>query len=114
LARAKAEERLQRLGNSRSSLATPPASGKICIMLEAVRQRMNDTDLVIAYVETHGRVETEALLQGLEVLPRQEIEYRGMKLTEMNIDGVLAPHPQLALVPELAHTNAPGSRHVKR
>ncbi len=71
-------------------------------------------DVVVAYVETHGRKETEALLQELEVIPRRQVEYHGTLLTEMDLDAVLARHPQLALVDELAHTNAPGSRHPKR
>ena len=70
--------------------------------------------LVVAYVETHGRAETERLLAGLEVLPRRSIEYRGTTLTDLDLDAVLARAPQLALVDELAHTNAPGARHPKR
>jgi two-component system sensor histidine kinase KdpD len=70
--------------------------------------------LVAALVETHGRGETEALLQGLEIIPRKTVEYRGVKLSEMDLDAVLTRKPQLALVDELAHTNAPGSRHPKR
>jgi two-component system sensor histidine kinase KdpD len=83
-------------------------------MLEAARLRKKDTDVVVACVEAHGRAETEALLEGLEVIPRRQIEYRGIKLAEMDLDAVLARHPQLALVDELAHTNAPDSRHPKR
>ena len=70
--------------------------------------------MVVGYVETHGRKETEALLAGLEIIPRRQVEYRGTTLTEMDLDAVLARHPQLVLVDELAHTNAPGSRHPKR
>ncbi|MHB8104181.1 MAG: DUF4118 domain-containing protein, partial [Dehalococcoidales bacterium] len=73
-----------------------------------------DTDVVVAVVETHSRVETEALLEGLEIIPRRQVEYRGIKLTEMDIDAVLARHPQLVVVDELAHENVPGSRHPKR
>src|SRR5262249_23698389 len=65
-------------------------------------------------VETHGRSETEALVTGLEVLPRRRIDYRGQTLEEMDLDGLLARHPEIALVDELAHTNATGSRHPKR
>jgi two-component system sensor histidine kinase KdpD len=83
-------------------------------MLEAARLRSKETDVVVACVETHGRAETEALMQGLEVIPRREVEYRGIKLSEMDIDAVLKRHPQLALVDELAHENASGSRHSKR
>src|SRR5207344_1264172 len=70
--------------------------------------------IVAGVVETHGRAETEALLQGLEVVPRKALEYRGQTLTEMDLDAILARRPELVLVDELAHTNAPGSRHPKR
>jgi two-component system sensor histidine kinase KdpD len=70
--------------------------------------------VVAAYVETHGRFETDSLLAGLEILPKTQVEYMGVKLQEMDIDAVLARKPQIALVDELAHTNAPGSRHEKR
>jgi two-component system sensor histidine kinase KdpD len=76
--------------------------------------RKKNTDVVLGVVETHGREETIALLEGLEVIPRRNIEYRGVNLTEMDVDAVLKRHPQLALVDELAHDNAPGSRHPKR
>lgn len=89
--------------------------GKTYAMLEAAHQRKNQgVDVVIGYVETHGRAETEALVRGLEVLPRAQVEYRSVKLSEMNVDAVLARHPALVLVDECAHTNAPGSRHPKR
>src|ERR1700759_3977530 len=71
-------------------------------------------DVVVGAVETHGRAETEALLQGLEVLPRKRLEYKDQMLEEMDLDALIARHPQIALVDELAHTNAPGSRHPKR
>lgn len=89
--------------------------GKTYAMLEAAQQRVAEGfDLVVGYVETHGRAETERLLESLEVIPRRQIEHRGVKLPEMDLDAVLARHPQIALVDELAHTNAPGSRHAKR
>ena len=89
--------------------------GKTFAMLEAAHQRRAEgLDVVIGYVETHKRVETETLVQGLEIIPRKILEYRGIELTEMDMDAVLARHPRLALVDELAHTNAPGSRHPKR
>ena len=72
------------------------------------------TDVVVGLVETHGRAKTAALLDGLEVLPRRTVSYRGMELTELDVDAVLARAPQVVLVDELAHTNAPGSRHAKR
>ncbi len=71
-------------------------------------------DVVIGYIETHGRVETAALLTGLEVVPRRQVTYRGVVLEEMDVDAIVARHPQVALVDELAHTNVPGSKHHKR
>lgn len=89
--------------------------GKTYAMLEAAHQRLAEgTELAVAYLETHGRPETEALLHGLSLIPRRQVDYRGVTLTELDLDAVLARHPQLALVDELAHTNAPGSRHTKR
>jgi two-component system sensor histidine kinase KdpD len=84
-------------------------------MLQSARRRQAEgVDVVIGVVETHGRKETEALLEGLEVIPRRQIPYEGRVLTEMDIDAILARRPALVLVDELAHTNAPGSRHPKR
>lgn len=77
-------------------------------------RRAEGIDIVVGVVETHGRAETEALTQGLEIIPRRQIPYNGRILTEMDIDAILARRPQLVLVDELAHTNAPGSRHPKR
>ncbi|MDR3578935.1 MAG: sensor histidine kinase KdpD [Oryzomonas sp.] len=89
--------------------------GKTYAMLEAARKRKGEGRNVVAgYVESHGRSETDALLAGLEVIPRKEIIHQGMRLTEMDLDAVLARKPQIALVDELAHSNAPGSRHEKR
>src|SRR5262245_61092013 len=89
--------------------------GKTYAMLQAAQQRRTEgIDLVVAFIETHGRAETEALLSGLELLPRKQIDYLGVNLTEIDLDAVLARRPHLALVDELAHTNAPGSRHTKR
>ena len=89
--------------------------GKTYAMLQAARQRqLEGVDVVVAYIETHGRPETDALLVGLEIIPRQAIDYRGLILSEMDTDAVVARAPQLALVDELAHSNAPGSRHIKR
>ena len=114
LARVKAEEEQKRRGKLKVFLGYAPGVGKTYTMLEAARLRKKDTDVVVAFVETHGRVETEALLEGLEVIPRRQVEYRGIKLSEMDVDAVLARRPQLALVDELAHENAPDSRHPKR
>lgn len=93
--------------------------GKTYAMLEAAHQRKAaGVDVVIGYVETHGRAETEALVAGLEMVPRQWVDYRGIHLTELDVDAVLARRPQLALIDELAHTNAPAPnrppRHLKR
>src|SRR5499427_6911176 len=92
-----------------------PGVGKTYAMLQAARERLRDgIDVVVGIVETHGRAETEALLDGLEVVPRQVVSYRGQALREMDLDAILARRPELVLVDELAHTNAPGCRHPKR
>jgi two-component system sensor histidine kinase KdpD len=92
-----------------------PGVGKTYAMLQAAQQRRHDgTDVVVGVVETHGRAETAALLDGLEIVPRRRIEYRGQTLEEMDLDAILARRPTLVVVDELAHTNAPGSRHPKR
>ena len=92
-----------------------PGVGKTYAMLSAGRQDLQEkVDVVVGVVETHHRVETEALLEGLPVIPRKVIDYRGIELTEMDLETILARRPQLVLVDELAHTNAPGSRHPKR
>src|SRR5213593_2508572 len=84
-------------------------------MLEAARaQRAAGVAVVAGVVETHHRAETEALLDGIEILPRRRIEHRGTLLEEFDLDAAIARHPALLLVDELAHTNAPGSRHDKR
>lgn len=89
--------------------------GKTYAMLEAAHQRQQEgLEVVVGYVETHGRVETESRLAGLEVLPRKQVVYHGIALSEMDVDAVLRRQPELVLVDELAHTNAPGSRHPKR
>ena len=115
LARVQAEEQQQARGKLKIFLGYAAGVGKTYAMLEAAHQRKAEgVDLVVAYVETHGRAETEAMLQDLEIIPRKQVEYRGVTLPEMDVDAVLARRPQLALVDELAHTNAPGSRHPKR
>lgn len=89
--------------------------GKTFAMLKAAQERLKDgVDIVAGVVETHGRSDTDALLSGLPVVPRKRLEYRGVDLQEMDLDAILARRPQLALVDELAHTNAPGARHPKR
>ncbi len=102
-------------GRLKVFLGAAPGVGKTYTMLEAAGARRQDgLDVVVGIVETHGRAETEALLDGLIILPRREIDYKGRTLTEMDLDGLLARRPALAVVDELAHTNAPGSRHPKR
>ena len=89
--------------------------GKTYRMLEeahALRER--GVDVVVGFVETHGREETAALLEGLEIVPRRVLEYRGVQVEEMDLDRLIARKPQVAIVDELAHTNAPGSRNRKR
>jgi len=89
--------------------------GKTYAMLEAAHQRkLQGVDVVVGYIETHKRAETEELVEGLEVLPRKQVEYHNVSLPEMDVDGVITRRPQLVLVDEFAHTNAPGSRHPKR
>ena len=102
-------------GRLKLFLGAAPGVGKTYEMLSAAKARDREgADVVVGVVETHGRRETEALLEGLEIMPRREVEYRGRILHEMDLDTLLARRPQLALVDELAHTNAPGSRHPKR
>lgn len=115
LLHAQAEEHQQTRGKLKIFLGYVAGVGKTYAMLGAAHQRRAEgVDVVVAYVETHGRVETEEILADLEVIRRKQIEYRGVILPEMDVDAVLARRPQLALVDEFAHTNAPGSRHLKR
>ncbi len=110
-----AEAEREGRGRLKIFLGAAPGVGKTYAMLEAARLRAGDgTDVVAGVVETHGRAETERLLTGLQVLPRARLEYGGRMLAEMDLDALLARHPQLALVDELAHTNVLGSRHPKR
>ncbi|GAB3059743.1 sensor histidine kinase KdpD [Intrasporangium mesophilum] len=102
-------------GSLRIYLGAAPGVGKTVAMLdEAHRRRERGTDVVVGIVETHGRVHTAQLLQGLEVLPRLELEYRGSRLSELDTAAVIARGPQVVLIDELAHTNVPGSVHEKR
>jgi two-component system sensor histidine kinase KdpD len=115
LARIQAEEQEQKRGKLTIFLGYAAGVGKTYAMLEVAHQRQAEgVDLVVGYVETHRRPETEALLANLEIIPRRRIEYRGMPLPELDVDAVLERAPRVALVDELAHTNAPGSRHTKR
>ena len=103
-------------GHFRIYLGAAAGVGKTFAMLsEARRRAQRGTDIVVGFVECHGRARTEELLEGLEVVPRQVIEYRGTRFEEMDLDALLARAPRVALVDELAHTNVPGSgRHEKR
>ncbi|MEW6586203.1 MAG: sensor histidine kinase KdpD [Nitrospirota bacterium] len=113
LMRSEAEKR--REGNLKIFFGAAPGVGKTYAMLEAARQKLSEgVDVAVGVVETHGRKETENLLTGLEVIPRRTVEYRGATLSEFDIDASLSRKPALILVDELAHTNAPGSRHKSR
>lgn len=102
-------------GRLKVFLGAAPGVGKTYEMLtDGMQRKKAGIDVVVGVVETHGRAETEALTHGHEIIPRREIDYQGRILAEMDIDAILARHPQLVLVDELAHTNAPGSRHPKR
>ncbi|RVC60057.1 two-component sensor histidine kinase, partial [Mesorhizobium sp. M4B.F.Ca.ET.088.02.2.1] len=111
LEHAEREER----GRLRIFLGAAPGVGKTYEMLMAGRARLADgIDVVIGIVETHGRKETQALVEGYELIPRRQVDYKGRVLDEMDLDAILVRRPALVLVDELAHTNAPGSRHPKR
>ena len=111
----KAAARESGRGRLKIFLGAAPGVGKTYEMLATARARRREgIDVVVGIVETHGRAETEALLDGLDVLPRRRIDYKGRVLEEMDLDGLLARRPALAIVDELAHTNVPGSRHPKR
>lgn len=113
LAAARREE--TGVGKLKIFVGAAPGVGKTYEMLLQARARRQDGyDIVVGVVETHGRKETEALLEGLETIPRRRIEYKGQWLEEMDLDAIIARKPQIVLVDELAHTNAAGSRHPKR
>jgi len=115
LARVKEEEARARRGKLKVFFGAAAGVGKTYAMLEAAREQHDDgVDVVIGYVELHGRAETEALLEKLELLPRRSVEYRGTTIQELDLDAALARRPTLILVDELAHTNTPGCRHAKR
>ena len=104
-----------RRGRLRVYLGAAAGVGKTYAMLkEGVRRKERGTDVVIGYVETHKRSQTVAQLGDLELIPRKKIKYRGVILEEMDTDAIIARHPQVALVDELAHTNVAGSKHPKR
>jgi two-component system, OmpR family, sensor histidine kinase KdpD len=115
LAAIQKEEARQQYGQLKIFLGMAAGVGKTYAMLEAAHdQQAAGVQVTIGYIETHKRPETEALLAGFEIIPRRRLEYRGTLLEEMDLDAVLTRHPQLVLVDELAHTNAPGVRHPKR
>src|SRR6266567_9010180 len=102
-------------GELRVYLGAAPGVGKTFAMLNEGRRRCDrGTDVVIGFVETHGRVLTAEQVGDLETIPRRPVAYRGTEFEEMDTDAILARRPKLALVDELAHTNVPGSRHEKR
>src|SRR5271170_6766775 len=104
-----------RIGKLRIFVGAAPGVGKTYEMLQQAHARLKDGyDVVVGVVETHGRKDTEALLEGLEIIPRRHIDYKGQALQEMDLDAIIARHPQIVLVDELAHTNVDGSRHPKR
>jgi two-component system sensor histidine kinase KdpD len=110
---ARREER--RVGKLRIFVGAAPGVGKTYEMLQQAQARKKDGyDIVVGVVETHGRKDTEALLAGLEVIPRRRVLYKGQWLEEMDLDAIIARRPQIVLVDELAHTNVEGSRHPKR
>src|SRR5712691_12911911 len=112
LARVQADEAGSRRGKLKIFFGYAAGVGKTYAMLEAAqRERSDGLDVVVGYVETHGRADTEALLQGLEVLPPRLVPYRGTALKEFDLDAALARRATVILVDELAHSNAEGSRH---
>src|SRR5450759_3687115 len=104
-----------RIGKLKIFVGPETGVGKTYEMLQLSRAKQKTAyDIVIGVVETHGRQETEALLEGLDVIPRWRLEYKDQWLEEMDLDAIIARRPQIVLVDELAHTNVPGSRHPKR
>jgi two-component system sensor histidine kinase KdpD len=115
LAQLKRDEARSVRGKLKIFFGMSPGVGKTYAMLQAARQKQGEgCEVVVGIVETHGRNDTEALLEGMPIMPRQQVEYRGTTLTEMDLDAILTWHPQLAVIDELAHSNAAGSRHPKR
>ncbi|MDF2799531.1 MAG: sensor histidine kinase KdpD, partial [Devosia sp.] len=110
-----AAHRKSHRGKLKVFLGMAPGVGKTYEMLRQARRRKIDgLDVAIGLVETHGRRETESLLRGMDVLPRRPMDYRGRTLLEFDIDAALERRPELLIVDEYAHSNAPGSRHPKR
>nr|MBP9893575.1 two-component system sensor histidine kinase KdbD [Planctomycetota bacterium] len=115
LADVKAAEQSARKGRLKIFFGAAPGVGKTYTMLEAARAAKREKkDVLIGVVETHGRAETAALIADLDALPRKRMEYKGNALDEFDLEGALARKPAILLLDELAHTNAPGSKHEKR
>lgn len=115
LAAIRADDAKARRGRLRIFFGMCPGVGKTYAMLEAAQRKIAErVEVVVGVVETHGRAETEALLEGMPIVPRARVEYRGTVLEEMDFEAIMLWHPRLVVVDELAHTNAPGSRHPKR
>jgi two-component system sensor histidine kinase KdpD len=115
LERVRAAEEQETRGRLTVFFGAAPGVGKTYTMLEAARAELGEKrDVVVGVVETHGRYDTEALVLGFELIPRRTIEHQKITLSEFDLDAALARHPDLILVDEMAHTNAPGSRHLKR
>ena len=115
LARVRDEQRPRTRGRFKLFFGAAPGVGKTFTMLETASARRADgVDVVVGIVETHGRKDTLKLTEGFEILPRRSFEHRGTTIDEFDIDAAMRRHPTLLLVDELAHTNAPGSRHAKR
>jgi len=109
------DEESKKRGKLKIFFGMSPGVGKTYTMLEAAHTDLSKgVDVVVGYVESHNRPETNALLQGLEIIPRKKLEYKGTFVEEMDLDAIILRHPYLVLVDELAHTNAVGSRHIKR
>ena len=115
LARVQREEKKRRRGRLKVFFGASAGVGKTYGMLLAAREkRAEGMDVVVGVVETHGRADTAVLLEGLEILPQREVDYRGAKLREFDLDAALKRRPAVIVVDELAHSNAEGSRHPKR
>ena len=115
LHRVKAEEKREQRGRLKIFFGASAGVGKTYAMLEAARAgRAAGLDIAAGIIETHGRKETEALVNGLEFLPPRFVEYKNTKLREFDVEGAIKRHPSIILVDELAHTNAPGSKNEKR
>src|SRR5690348_1575554 len=115
LAEIQQEERKQARGKLKVFFGAAPGVGKTFAMLEEGRARAAEgMDVVVGYAEPHARMDTEALLLGMEILPYRIVEYKNVQLREFDLDAAIKRRPALLLIDELAHTNAPGMRHPKR